>query len=126
MAATAPVDRTYDQNIDGILSGERWDSLNLTYSFPFMASVYGDQYGIGEDRNNFQPISPLQRETVRKVFAMISDVANLSFVEIQETSSQRADLRFARSDEPSTAWTYLPTKAPEAGDTWFRTSGGWF
>ncbi|MGO4524086.1 M10 family metallopeptidase C-terminal domain-containing protein [Microvirga sp. 2MCAF35] len=126
MAATAPVDRTYDQNIDGILSGERWDSPNLTYSFPSMASVYGDRYGVGEDLNNFQPLTPLQRETVRKVFAMISDVTNLSFVEIRDTSSQRADLRFARSDEPSTAWTYLPTKAPEAGDTWFRTSGGWF
>ncbi|WP_114944498.1 M10 family metallopeptidase C-terminal domain-containing protein [Microvirga calopogonii] len=126
MAVTAPVDRTYDQDIDGVLSGERWDSLDLTYSFPSAANIYGGRYGNGENQNNFQPLTAIQSATVRKVFAMISDVTDLSFVEIQETSSQQADLRLARSDEPNTAWTYLPTKAPEAGDAWFRTSGGWF
>ncbi|EIM24711.1 M10 family metallopeptidase C-terminal domain-containing protein [Microvirga lotononidis] len=126
MAVTALVDRTYDQNIDGVLSGERWNSLNLTYSFPPSSANYGDPYGNGETENNFQPLSPLQSATVRKVFAMISDVTDLSFVEIQETSTRRADLRLARSDEPDTAWTYPVTKAQEAGDTWFRTSGGWF
>ena len=126
MAVTAPVDRTYDQDIDGLLSGEGWGSLNLTYSFPSTVSAYGTFYGNGESQNNFQPLSPLQSATVRKIFAMISGVSDLSFVEIQETASQQADLRLARSDQPSTAWTYLPTKAPEAGDAWFRTSGGWF
>ncbi|WP_262030884.1 M10 family metallopeptidase C-terminal domain-containing protein [Microvirga sp. Mcv34] len=126
MAAQAPVDRTYDQDIDGVLSGQRWDSLELTYSFPSEAAVYGNSYGYGEAKNNFQPLTSLQSATVRRVFAMISDVTGLKFTEIHENSSEQADLRLARSDEPGTAWTYFPASAPEGGDTWFRTSGGRF
>ncbi|MBA1157525.1 M10 family metallopeptidase C-terminal domain-containing protein [Microvirga mediterraneensis] len=126
MAGMAPVVRTTNQDIDGILSGLRWDSLDLTYSFPIAATDYGTAYGYGEAKNNFQPLTSFQSATVRKIFGMISDVTGLKFTEIQETPALQADLRLARSDETGSAWTYFPASAPEGGDTWFRTSGGWF
>jgi len=125
MAASTPVERSYNQDIDGVLSGVRWDSLDLTYSFPLSASVYGAPYGYDEPKNNAQPLTPFQSAVACKVFAMISGVTNLRFHEIQETSTQHADLRLARSDKPGTAWTYLPDAVEEGGDSWFRTSGGW-
>ena len=30
------------------------------------------------------------------------------------------DLRYARSDDPSTAWAYHPSTFPEGGDSWYR------
>lgn len=125
MAASIPVERTYNQDVDGLLSGVRWDSLDLTYSFSLTASVYGAPYGFDETENNFQPLTSFQSAAARKVFTMISDVTSLRFHEIQGASTQHADLRLARSDKPGTAWTYLPDTAEEGGDTWFRTSGGW-
>jgi serralysin len=126
MASAVSVERTNNQDIDGILSGRRWDSLNLTYSFPKDASLYGDAYGWGEARDNFGALGEGQSAVTRHILGTISAVTNLDFAEIEETPASEATLRLARSDAPSPAWSYLPGDTREGGDTWFGNSSGLF
>lgn len=126
MTSTVTIARTGNQDIDGILSSSRWDSLNLTYSFPAQASYYGSSYGLGEPQNSFSALNAQQSKAVREVIAMMASVTNLSFVEVSETSGTHATLRVANSAMPSPAWTYLPDGSSEGGDTWFGPMNGWF
>ncbi|WP_457090941.1 M10 family metallopeptidase [Microvirga sp. P5_D2] len=126
MVGTVSVQSTGNQDIDGVLSTSRWNSLNLNYSFPVNAGYLGSAYGKGETQNNFAGLTQLQAQAARKVLGVVSSLTNLTFTEMQETQSNHATLRMARSDEPEAAWTYLPGQAEEAGDSWFGNSIGWF
>jgi len=126
MAVTVSVERTGHQDIDGLLSHSRWNSFNLTYSFPKQASFYGSNYGSGEPQSHFSSLNSLQSKAAREVLAMVSSVTNLNFTEITETSGTHATLRMANSNAPYPAWSYLPHEAEEGGDTWFGPSNGWF
>jgi len=126
MVSAVSVTRTNDQDVDGLLSGLSWDSLNLTYSFPKEASLYGEAYGWGETRDNFGALSSGQTAAVRQILGTISAVTDLDFVEIEETATHEAAMRLARSDAPSPAWSYLPGNTAEGGDTWFGHSNGLF
>ncbi|WP_230531559.1 M10 family metallopeptidase [Microvirga roseola] len=126
MVGPVSVERTFNQDIDGLLSGLGWDVLDITYSFPTDTASYGDGYGNGELSANFQPLSADQADAARRAFGMISSVTNLTFTEIEEVGEVHADLRLASSDAPASAWTYLPEARQEGGDSWFRTSSGWF
>ncbi|MXQ13088.1 matrixin family metalloprotease, partial [Microvirga makkahensis] len=112
--------------IDGVLGDHKWAVNSFTYSFPTSGSYYGSGYGSGENVTNFGALNANQQAMVRSDLKMYASVANLSFTEISETSSQHADLRFAMSDKPSTAWAYFPTTAAEGGDTWFNNSDGYY
>jgi serralysin len=57
---------------------------------------------------------------------LFASVANLSFTEVAETASQHADLRFAMSDKPGTAWAYFPSTNASGGDAWFNNSSGYY
>jgi serralysin len=63
---------------------------------------------------------------VDAALSMYASVTGLSFSEITESNSQHADLRFAMSDMPSTAWAYFPSTAEEGGDAWFNGSSGYY
>lgn len=126
MAYSVSVAQTYNQDTDGLLSGAMWNSLNLTYSFPTQASYYGAGYGNGEPQNNFKALNADQMIAVRKALGMVSAVTNISFSEMQETSSRHATLRVAGSDEPSSAWSYTPADYAEAGDVWLSSANGWY
>ncbi len=127
MAATVSVARTGNQNIDGILSGSRWASLNLTYSFPTKASYYGSNYGAWDEPHyNFGALNGNQIRAAREVFAMIASVSNLTFAEMAETSTSHATLRLAVSDRALPAWSYYPDPMEQGGDIWFGRANGWF
>src|SRR4051794_30937276 len=126
MVGTISVQRTGNQDINGVLSPLRWNSLNLSYSFPKDAAPLGSSYGQGETQNNFASLTQLQAQAARKVLGVISSLTNLTFAEVQETQYTHATLRMARSDEPEAAWTYVPGETEEAGDSWFGNSIGWF
>ncbi len=113
-------------NVDGILSGYKWGVLNLTYSFPGSGAYYGGTYGSGEQNYNFGSLNASQQAMARVALGQYAAVSGLSFAEIQETASQHADLRFALSDYPYTAWAYYPSTNAAGGDAWFNKSSGWY
>jgi serralysin len=126
MAYAESAERAGNPSIDGLLFGMRWNSLELTYSFPQQASLYGQGYGLGEPDNNFEPLNGHQMEAARGIFNAISAATLLSFREIAETTSVHADLRLAMSDVPNPAWTYTIDDGAEGGDIWFGNSSGWY
>ena len=99
---------------------------SFTFSFPTSASFYEPGSAPGnETTNNFDVLNSTQQNYVRNfAFAQFAAVANLTFSEMTETSSNHATLRFAQTDATSTAWGYYPTTAGYGGDTWYRNSGG--
>lgn len=119
MTATASVSLTGDPYIDGILTGTKWGVTSLTYSFPTSSSYY--EY-TGESGYNFKAFTAVQQAAVRDVLDNYAAVANVTFTEITETSTQHATLRYAGSDSPGTAWAYYPSTSAQGGDAWFNNS----
>jgi serralysin len=124
MPAVTSVDLSGDSYIDGLLGDLKWAVKTFTYSFPALGSHFGAPYGEDENVTNFGALNTYQQATVRTALSMYASVANLSFTEVRETSTAHADLRFAMSDRPSTAWAYFPTIAAQGGDAWFNRSEG--
>ena len=122
MPATSTLSPTGDAYVDGVLIGVKWAVNSLTFSFPTAASFYGADYGYGEPDNDFAALNPVQQASVRTALAGYASVANLTFTEIAETATQHADLRYAESDTPFTAWAYYPSPAAYGGDSWFNNS----
>ena len=109
-----------NQDVDGLLSGVRWANPQITFSFPTDPAQY--QYS-GEKNNNFEAFSAWQQEAVRSTLSHIASVANVSFTEV---AGGAGNLRFAMSDTPSTAWAYYPGNTPQAGDSWYGNTNGWY
>jgi serralysin len=126
MTAIATVSPTGDLYIDGILYGAKWAVSSLTFSFPGSASFYGAGYASGETSNDFQAFNGTQQAAVRSILNQYSSVINFKFTEITETSGQHAELRYAESDAPSTAWAYFPSTSATAADAWFNNATGWY
>ncbi|WP_114947049.1 M10 family metallopeptidase [Microvirga calopogonii] len=124
MPAVASYGLTGNAYIDGVLGGYKWATTSFTFSFPTSGSYYGSSYGSGENVTNFGAFNTAQQAVTRDALKMYASVANLSFAEVGETSTQHADLRFALSDKPGTAWAYFPSTSAEGGDAWFNKSGG--
>ncbi|MGZ5853413.1 MAG: Ig-like domain-containing protein [Xanthobacteraceae bacterium] len=55
-----------------------------------------------------------------------ASVANLTFIETTEIATQHAELRYAESDAPSTAWGYFPSTNAIGGDVWFNQTTHWY
>jgi VCBS repeat-containing protein len=118
--ATATYQPTGNTYTDGVLSGIKWATNFLTYSFPTNSAFY--EYAGGEPSNNFKAFNSAQQAATRSIFQMYASVVNLTFTELTETSTQHADLRLAESDAPGTAWAYYPSTAAAGGDAWFNNS----
>jgi serralysin len=127
MPATTAVALSGSALIDGMLHGQRWSVTSLSFGFPLFATDYSASYGEADEPfNNFEPLSEFQRATVRSILGSYAAVANLVFTEVGDLLAGAADLRFAMSDEPSTAWAYYPSANERGGDSWFNNSGGRF
>ena len=112
-----PTGNTY---VDSVLTGLKWGASTLTFSFPASASYYSDSYASGDEpSNNFHAFTDAQQSAVRSILQSYSDVINVTFVETTETSSNHADIRYAESNDPATAWGYYPGSG-KGGDTWFN------
>lgn len=125
MALTAAVIASGDQNLDGLLSGLRWDAAALTYSFPESSSYYEANYGGSEPQKGFASLTQAQASAARRIFAMFASVISIEFTEVRENESTHADLRLAGSDISAPAWAYYPSASPYGGDAWFRASAKW-
>lgn len=104
--------------IDGILHSVKWDGPSLTYSFPTNSDQYSS-YG-GYQPFGFSQLNSFQIAAARASISTVQDFTNLTFVEIVESTSVHATLRFAGSNNTFTAEAYLPDSAgEEPGDMWF-------
>ncbi len=126
MPATSTYSLTGNAYVDGVLGGSKWAVTSLTFSFPTSASFYGAGYGDGEPLNNFAVLNAAQQATARAALDAYSSISNLTFTQVTESAAKHADLRFAMSDAPSTAWAYFPSTAAEGGDNWFNKSSGYY
>ena len=114
---------TGDRNVDAVLIGSKWGTLNLTYSFPTSGSNYN---GTGLDSNGVNAyqldLGTQQQAAARAAFAMISSYTNLTFTEIAETDTVHANIRISQTadaDVPSAYGGFPSDFRGVAGDIWF-------
>ncbi|WP_088347611.1 MULTISPECIES: M10 family metallopeptidase [Rhodomicrobium] len=124
MPAISRYGPTGNPYIDGVMSGVKWASTALTYSFPASAGAYGANYGDGEPQDAFGVLNTAQKTATRDVLANIASSVNLTFTELTGSAAPGATLRYASSDAPGTAWGYYPDTDAEAGDSWYNNSSG--
>ncbi len=112
--------------IDSLLATKKWASNNLTYSFgEYSTSSYLSTYGsYNEPWNGFQPLTAIQRNATVNALANYSDISNINFTRVIDSSSVAGDLRYAQTSASNTAHAYYPAATTEAGDVWFGTSSG--
>ena len=122
MPAVQTYSSTGNTYIDAILGDFRWVPSDLTYSFPTASSAYEASYGDGEAAKGFGAFNGTQQAVTRSALNLFSAVSNLTFRETGGSSTPSADLRFAQSDAPSTAWAYFPTTDATGGDVWVNNS----
>src|SRR5262245_42446419 len=84
------VNKSSNQDIDGLLWGWKWDATNITFSFPTGTAEYGGYTTI----NGFSSFSATQQDAVRWTLNQVSSFCNLTFT---ETTSAGALLRFAEA-----------------------------
>jgi serralysin len=126
MAATSSVSKSGNYYTDGLLSGIKWGVSTLTFSFPSLSLLYEPAYGSGEPLNGFQAFNAAQQAAVRNALGQVGAVSNIAFKEVQESAILHADLRFAESNDPATAYAYGPSTRPEGGDAWFNNARGYY
>ncbi len=124
-SATSTVGLSGINSIDALRYGVKWGSggagsaAAIDSSFPQYGAAWDIPYGSNEPGRDFSPLVASQQAAATKAMSSWSDVANIKFSQIAETSSNVGDVRFANSSAPSTAWAYYPGAYPEAGDIWF-------
>ncbi|SCZ04710.1 M10 family metallopeptidase [Microvirga guangxiensis] len=122
MSSTLPALRPSNIYVSSLLAGTKWATSSLTYSFPTSSAHYGVSYGSSEPSNAFGTFLSAQQGAARTALKLYASVANLTFHEITETASQHADIRFARSNSPWTAWAYYPNDNDTGGDVWVNNT----
>ncbi|WP_201833149.1 M10 family metallopeptidase [Microvirga zambiensis] len=122
MPAVESYTSTGNTYLDAILGSLKWVPSHLTYSFPVTATSYGASYGDGETAKGFGAFNGTQQSITRSALNLYAAVSNLTFQEVGGASAPAADLRFAQSDLPSTAWAYFPTTEATGGDVWVNNS----
>ena len=94
MPATSSVTPSGIPYVDYVDSGTKWAVNSFTYSFPTSASFYigfnGGSYGSGEQNNGFKAFTAIQQAATASILNMYSQVANVTFTQITETSTQSA------------------------------------
>ncbi|NEO97361.1 MAG: hypothetical protein F6K58_01330 [Symploca sp. SIO2E9] len=123
----SPVYLSGSNYIDSLLAGAKWGgetgtSATLTYSFGWSNSHYKHNYGYGEPLDGFTPFTNIQINAAKKALSAWSEIANIQFTEVIDSSQIIGELRFAKSNKVPRGWAYYPSTAPEGGDVWFSHS----
>lgn len=116
---------TNDARIDGLLAGSRWtrddaaSGFTISYSFGLSAADYDPDYYDGEPFRDFSPLNETARNAIRTALESWAGVANITFVEVDETGGGSGAIRFANTSQSATAHAYYPSPFIEGGDVWF-------
>jgi serralysin len=114
---------TGNNNIDGLLSGVKWASNFVSYSFTDSINDYEVGY---QDRAahgaSFQTLNTNQRNVARAWIGTGGAYYNISLLNPSESVNDfDATIRMASSDVPGTAFAYYPNSSfVEGGDAWFN------
>jgi Ca2+-binding RTX toxin-like protein len=116
MASATSVPYSGNNEIDGILSGVRWSTLNLTYSFAATGSA-----SVGNLLNvQVQTLSTIQQDAIRSILKMAESITGLRFTQVADTKTSQGTLRFGESATELTASGYYPSSQASGGDAWFN------
>ncbi len=119
-----------DQKINALLTGFQWGTRNgqgitVTYSFPTGKNSRWDDYTQFEEIGTASALNNVQQQNFRQALNAWSQVANIKFVEVQDTNQGVGKIRVAFSelvsDNNSDAWAYAPAENAEFshhGDIW--------
>jgi serralysin len=103
--------------------GNAGEALRVTYSFATPTSTWSAAYPDPLLAVTTVALTPAQQAAAREAMAQWSAVANIDFVEVQETEASVGVIRFARSDYLGGAFTYLiDNGTPYGADIWFGTN----
>ena len=120
-------------NIDSLAYGTKWGGTlgvgaTLTYSFATSSSTYISGYPSGAPSDGLAELSTHQQQMAIAALNFWSSVADITFVAynggdgVESGSASVGDIRFAKSNVPSTAFAFLPTTHPAGGDVWIGPS----
>lgn len=116
-------------DLDAILNEDKlkWGGASgapvVTYSFPTTNKFWGAGYGDEILPNNFAPLSQDYYATVTAALQTWSNVANISFQQVTETTNSVGDIRFAYSyavNDSAWGYAFYPSPDPWAGDIWIN------
>lgn len=123
--------------VDGLQEGTQWSNGNgnsaqpvvLTYSFPWSngAAIFASNYSSLNEPSQGYALSTAQQNAVRQALQAWSSVANIQFMEVQESATNVGDLRFGWTQKQQgsniAAWAYTPSDWwANAGDVWLAES----
>jgi serralysin len=97
----------YNPSINALLSGYKWNTNQVSFSF-YSNSVFNGQYYGSE---TVSEVSEGVKNNVRSIMSWIEEVINIDFVEVTETSNNIGQIRFMLSNGPSYAYAYYPTSS---------------
>ena len=119
------VTATGNNNIDGLLSGFKWASNSVSFSFTDSIDDYESGYqNRAAHAASFQTLNATQRAAARAWIGTGGEfykVSNLNPFELTGTSDRDATIRMASSNVEPTAGAYYPYSSfVEGGDAWFN------
>lgn len=144
-SSTSSIAQSSSLSINALLSGDKWGGatgtgVNLTYSFPWANSGsatfsghngYGNYSSLNEQyASAHYSLSTTQQAAVRQALQAWSNVANITFSEVYDTSTNVGDIRFAwtsasnpmSNGEQPWGWASFPDNYwPVGGDIWIST-----
>jgi len=130
-----------DWRIDGLIkfqnstNGRKWGGpvgtgAIITYSFPQVGAVWaGADLGLGvpyySDRQEpyvgFEGFNDLDKSLARAALKLWEDVANVKFIEVQESENTVGSIRFGWTEQSNfTAHSSSPSELPRGADVWFN------
>ncbi|MCX7247176.1 MAG: Ig-like domain-containing protein [Burkholderiales bacterium] len=144
-SSTSTVGQSTSLNINALLGGIKWGGVvgtgtSLGYSFPWTTSAsatFSGHNGIGEYSTLYEQtatehygLSATQQAAARNALQAWANVANITFSEVAESTTNVGDIRLAWTSATQTTstgnlawgWSEFPSSYwPSAGDIWIST-----
>lgn len=121
------IDDLIAEEMDGY--GYQWGTgvgkaVTLSYSFPSGSATWKGDY-LGGETAGWSALASSAQTQVDNALKAWSNVANVTFAKVTETSTSMGDIRVAYStvvdNSGASAWGYFPGSAAESGDIWLDT-----